>query len=213
MERFIIDDLSEVAEAMYDEIVNDDKKEEILFVGFYDDAINVIKELIMFDGVMPYSFEIHPEELDGYDKEFYVTLDENLGLWCEPAIPNGKYLYSVTDVLFIMNDCNSSILKEIDAKEEVEVTFDYYDEDDEYPECGECCGECCCHCEDDDLEESEDRTVTTRVAVDKDGNIRGFEKTWHTHEGGMRYFSSYSHYGNDQDMIKHLMENFDVKMH
>ena len=214
MKRFIIEDLFEIAEAMYNEIENNNK-EEAMFVGKYDEAVSVVKELIMLDYVIPYSVDIHPEELDGYDKEYYVTLDENLELWCEPAFPNDAYLYSATNILFVMNDCNSSILNKIDYDESVEVTFGY-EEDYLYPECGECCGECGCHeCNSEDneeLETPEENTITTRVAVDKDGNIRGFEKTWRTHEGGMKYFSSYSHYSNNQDMIKLLMENFDVKM-
>ena len=213
MKRFIIEDLFDVAEAMYDEIKNN-KKEEIMFVGKYDESSLVVKELIMYDDVMPYDIEICPEELDWYDKEYYVTLDEDMNVWCEPAWKKDQYLFTTADVLFIMNDCNSSILNAIDYKEAIEVAFDY-DEDFE-DECDECCGECCCgscNGENEELEIPKDNTVTTRVAVDKDGNIRGFEKTWHTHEGGMRYFSSYSHYSNNQEMIKHLMENFDVKMH
>ena len=200
MKRFIIEDMSDVAVAMYDEIA-DNKKEDVTFVGFYDDAIALIKELIMYEEVMPYDIEISDIEICGYEKEYYVTLDEDYNVWCQPAYSKKHtYLSSVTDVLFIMNNCNSSILNVINAEETIEVAF-YCDEECE----DECCGECCCH------SEPSDNSVTTRVAVDEDGNIRGFEKTWHTHENGMSYFSKYEHYTNDQELLRKLMDNFDIK--
>lgn len=222
MKRFIIEDLYNIAEAMYNEIV-DSHRNEVMFVGFYEDAISVIKELMMFDEVMPYSIEIEPEELDWYDKEYYVTLDNNLELWVQPAyhVDNEIYYGSETDVLFIADDCNSAILRRIKAEEVIEVTYglDGYDFEDE--ECNSCCGECSCHmehtseCEDEECDEHLspcDSSMTTRVAVDEEGRIRGFEKTWESEANGMRYFSSYTHYSNDQDMLRKLMDNFDIKI-
>ena len=142
MKRFTIEDLYDVAEEMFI-AVGINKKEEVMFVGKYDEAITVIKELIMFDEVMPYDIEICPEEIDWYEKEYYITLDANMNIWCEPAWRNDKYLWSTADVLFIMNDCNSSILHAVDSEESVEVAFND-EENDEYPECGECCGKCYC---------------------------------------------------------------------
>lgn len=222
MKRFIIEDLFDVAEAMYDEIKNN-KKEQVMFIGKYDEAILAVKELIMYDDVIPYDIEICPEEIGLYNKEYYITLDADMNVWCEPAWRKDRYLYSTTDVMFIMNDCNSSILNAIGCYEAIEVAFDYEEKLDECNcacggEChgtcsGECCDESCCHCKNNNESEvPSDHAVTTRIAVDENGNICGFEKTWNTHEGGMKYFSSYSHYSNNQDMIKYLMENFDMKL-
>ena len=217
MKKFVIDDLYEVAEAMYDEIVNNNRN-EVMFVGFYDDAIMVIKELMMFEDVFPYSIEIEPEEMDWYDKEYYVTLDDNFELWVQPAYlikeDGSVYYQSETDVLFIADDCNSAILNRIESEEVIEVTYeldeeDYEDYEDE-TECNDCCGECCCH--NDNNKELSDNSVKTRVAVDNSGRIYGFEKTWTTSKDGMNYVSSYSHYSNDQDLLRHLMNNFDIKM-
>lgn len=207
MKRFIVEDLSEVAEAMYDEIV-DNRKEEVLFVGFYDDAIEVVKELLMYEDVIPYSLEIHPEEIDGYTKEYYVSLNNDFEVWCEPAWYDKKefYLMTDTDITFIADDCNSAIIKTICTDEAVEVSFN----DDEY--CNDCCGECVCHggCNEED-ESSDDNSVTTRVAVGKDGRIHGFEKTWVTNKDGMHYYSRYEHYSDNEELLHKLMDDFDIK--
>ena len=147
---------------------------------FYDDAIEVIKELMMFDEVMPYDIEIEPEEMDWYNKEYYVTLDDNFKLWVQPAYlvkeDGSVYYQSVTDVLFIADDCNSAILNRIDSEEVLEVTYDLDEDDFEVEsECHDCCGECCCH--NDSNENTTDNSVKTRVAVDNSGRIYGFEKT------------------------------------
>ena len=119
MKRFVIEGLYDIAEAMYNEIANKGKN-EVMFVGFYEDAIEVIKELMMFDEVMPHSLEIHPVDWDWYDREYYVTLDKNLELWCEEGYnlneDNEFYYESEADVLFIADDCNSVILRKIEAE-------------------------------------------------------------------------------------------------
>ena len=183
MKKFYVEDF-DVAQAMYHEIEKENK-EEVTFVGFYEDALAVIKELLMmYDEVMPHSIEIHPEELDWYDKEYYVTLDENFELWVEPAFSkdHDRYLMGYADVLFMMGDCNSAILNEMECDLAVELVCD-----DDEEECDECCGECCCHmehtseCKDEECEAHLspcDNSVTTRVAVDEDGRIHGFERTW-----------------------------------
>jgi hypothetical protein len=208
MKKFIIEDLFDVAEAMYDEIV-ENKKEEVMFVGHYEDAIEVVKELLMYEDVVPFSIELQPDFIAGYTKEYYVSLNEDLELWCEPAWYEEKefYLMTDTDVAFIADDCNSSILKTIFTNETVEVSFN----EDEC--CDDCCGECICHCGcNEEHELQSDNSVTTRVAVDEDGNIRGFEKTWTTEEDGLYYYSQYKHYSNNEELLHKLMENFNIKI-
>ena len=122
MKRFLIDDLAEVACGMYGSIV-DDGHEEVMFVGFYDDAVEVIKNLLMFDEIMPYHIHIEPEDWDGYEKEYYVTLDNEMNVWCEKAYQeeHSRYLYGETGCLFIADDCNSVLLKDI---ENLSIDFD-----------------------------------------------------------------------------------------
>ena len=205
MKKFIIEDLSEVAESMYFDITEDIEKDynAVTFAGYYEDAIIVLKHLLMFDETIPCYVDIKDADWYGYEKEYFVTLDFDMNVWCSPAYDckNNCYLALDTDCLYIADDCNSSLLKYINCpKEEMyEVSYDLDEE---------CDGNCeCCHCSDED----DNQEIVTRVAVDEDGTIRGFEKSWSTHEDGMYYHSTYTHYSNNPDILKQMMDNFDIK--
>ena len=202
MKRFLISDLSEVACTMYNNIM-DGKFNDVMFIGYYDDAVSVIKSLLIFDESSPYHICIKSEDFDGYDKEYYVALDSELNIWCDRAysFEMNNYFYNETECLFVADDCNSAILKNIGYNKNniYEVSYDLEDE------CSGNCEDCKCSEKDDNHEE------TTRVAVDEDGKIRGFEKSWSTYEDGMYYHNTYKHYSNNTDMLKHVMENFDIK--
>lgn len=216
MKRFLISDYADVADAMFDEIIHKEN-EEVLFVGFYEDTMEVVKRLLMCEEIIPYSIELHPDFIKGYSKEYYATLNEDFELWVQPAWYEEKEFYLMTDVdiTFITSDCNSAVLKTIRTDEAVEVTFKEDDEDeidDEY--CEDCCGECCCGrvaCE-TETEESADRSVTTRVITDDNGKILGFSKTWENDEDGIHLHTYYEHYGDNEELIKNLMENFDIRI-
>lgn len=202
MKRILIEDLGEIACHMYDSIV-DDGLNDVTFVGYYEDTICLVKELLMFDDVEIHQIEVEPVERDGYDMEYYVTLDSELNVWCEKAYSfnHDRYLYNETRRLFIADDCNSAILKEIDCDKNDMYEVSYY-LDDEDPDCD---GNCvCCNSEDN-------HEVVTRVAVDDTGKLRGFEKSWSTKEGNMTYHSTYTHYSNNTELLKQLMEDFDIK--
>ena len=205
MKRFLIEDLGEVACAMYDAIV-DDGLNDVTFVGRYDDVTEIIKELLMFDDVFPYRLEIEPEGLYSYDKEYYVSLDSDLNIWCNKAydFENKCYLYDETRRLFVADDCNSIMLKEIACDEDniYEVSYDLEEE-------SECDGNCeCCSCNDGNDNNHE---VITRVTTDENGKLRGFEKSWETNEDGLHYHSTYSFYSSNEDMLKTMLENFSIK--
>lgn len=208
MKKFIINDYLNIADAMFNEIVNQGK-EEAAFVGFYEDAIEVVKGLLMQDETIPCSIELHPEFISGYDKEYYVFLNDELEVWCQPAwYEAGKfYLMTDVDITFIMGDCNSAILKTIRTEETVEVTFEV-----DVEGCEECCGECCCGntCNEEETHEITDGESVTRILVDKDGKLRGFSKTWESEEGGVHRHTSYEHYSNSEELLKRLIKEFNI---
>lgn len=204
MKRFLVDDLVEVAIAMYDSIT-DDKLNEVMFVGCYEDAVSVIKNLLIFDEITPYHICIKSEDWDGYDKEYYVTLDDKFNIWCEKAysFELNNYLYDETERLFIADDCNSIILNKIICNKDsmYEVSYNLDDE----CECGDNCE--CCQCS----EKNNNHEETTHVVIDKDGTIRGFEKSWSTHADDMDYHSTYSFFSSNEDILKNMLENFSIK--
>ena len=204
MNKFIIEDLSEVAESMYFDIVEKNFY-DTMFVGYYEDAIVLLKQLLIFDETIPYHIDIKDVNWDGYEKEYYVTLDSEMNIWCQQAYDyeRNRYFRNETCCLYVADDCNSALLKHVYcSKDEMyEVSYNL----DNECECDGKCDHCKCSEKDDNHE------IVTRVAVDEDGTIRGFEKSWSTHEDGMYYHSTYSHYSNNPDMLKHMMENFDIK--
>lgn len=202
MKKFLVNYLSDVAYAMYDSIT-DDKLRDVMFVGHYEDIIMILKELLIFDETVPYYIKMVSEDLNGYDKEYCIILDSDMNIWCEPAynIETKNYLFLFADRLFIADDCNSAILKMVECKEDdlYEVSYDL---------CDECDGNCeCCKCS----EEDDNHEVITRVAVDKDGTIRGFEKSWTTQEDGMYYHNTYTHYSNNPNILKQIIESLNIK--
>lgn len=206
MKRIIIDSMADVAKLMYENV--NKHHEDVQFVGFYEDAVDVISELVSYDDVYLYQVHIEPEEWDGYDKEYLVSLDENLCIWCEKAYryksegyEKDEYLYSEAYCTLIADDCNSALLSHIKSEVLLEVSYGIEDEN----ECDCDCEHCLCNNESGKHEEM------TRVAVDEKGNTRGFEKSWTTHEDGMYYHSTYKYYSNNPDMLKQMMDNFDIK--
>lgn len=219
MKRILIEDLGEIACHMYDSVV-DDGLNDVTFVGYYEDAVCLVKELLMFDDITPYNIELKPFESDRYDKEYYITLDKELDIWCCKAYNSEHdcYLYAETGRLFIADDCNSAILNKIGCDEDnmYEVSYDLDDDG--------CDGDCanCKYAENPDLEKPDDEIgrllkgndtheVITRVATDENGKLRGFEKSWETNEDGLHYHSTYSFFSSNENMLKNMMENFEVK--
>lgn len=209
MDRILIENMSDVAEIMRGKILDD--YEDVEFIGKYEDCSWLIKELLSLFDASAYQIFIQPPDWDGYDKEYLVTLDEDMNVWCEKAYQEEyeRYLHMYADCAFVADDCNSALLKNVECDEIYEVSYDL---DDEFVDEG-CDGDCE-HCglrEAESDNNNDDHYEVTRVAVDDEGIIRGFEKSWTTHEGDMTYRSTYTHYSNDEGLIKRLMENFDIK--
>lgn len=198
MKRFKIEDLFEVADAMYSGIV-DNGLDDVVFVGHYGDVIWILKHLISFDETIPCHIDIEDIGLGGYDKEYYITLDADMQVWCEQAYDyeNDCYLYSETERLYIADDCNSKLLGFIETREDeiYEVTYGL---DNNEPE--------------KDCPEKDSHGVLTRVATDKNGRLKGFEKIWDTFdEDGLNYHSTYSFFSSNEDMLKNMLNNFGIK--
>lgn len=206
MERLIIDDLYDIAQSMYIDVV-ENKKVGVTFTGLYEEALEIVKYLLGMEDVFPYSVKLLPPESNGYEREYFVSLEEDLEVYCEPAWDeeSKQYLYIDGDVAYTMNNCNSDILKAMKFVKEYEVSFD----DDE------CCGECCCghSCKNEEaILNDPNRSETVRVAVDDNGHIHGFEKSWIVDRDGMHYHHTISHYSNDETKLCEIMNKLGIKM-
>ena len=196
MKRFKIDGLYEVAEAMYSDIV-DNGLEEVEFIGCYYDISIVLKNLLMFDETFPYFINIVDPKYDDYEKEYSIILDSDMNIWCEKAYMDNEYLYVVSEKVYVADDCNQELLESIETCEDrvYEVTYGLEPEKESEKVC---LGK-------------DSHGVLTRVATDKDGKLRGFEKSWDTFEDGLNYHSTYSFFSSNEDMLKDMLNNFDIK--
>lgn len=202
MKKIKIEAMDEIAEIMHGKIL--DGYNEVEFIGKYEDCTWLIKELLSIFDVRAYQINIQPEEWDGYGREYLVTLDDEMNVWCEKAYQEEyeRYIYMPANCAFVADDCNSAVLEKIECDEIYEVGYDL---DDEFV-CNGNCEHCGLH-----EEESDRHEVVTRVATDDTGKLRGFEKSWSTKEDGITYHSTYSFYSTNQDMLKNMLRNFKIK--
>lgn len=201
MKKIIIENILDIADFMYDKVA--EKRGDVTFIELYNDASEVIKSLLMSYGdVRPYHITLEPEDWDGYDKEYLVTLDNEMNIWCEKAysMENKTYLYMESACVLVADDCNSAILKDIEYDEIYEVSYDL-DEDLED------------NSEDDEelLIKNENEGAT--ISRTKDGRVAGFSKTWsNTDEDGVSYYSSFSHYSDNEELVKKLAKEFGIRI-
>lgn len=183
MDRIVIENLEELGELMMDDINNGATC--VSFVGLYDDATEVIKTLLCYDITNAYHIEIEPEDWDGYNKEWLVTLDSDYNVWCEKLCRESGYITFEGNVAYIADDCNSICLKKADCEVMYEVG---YDDEEEYG------AEC------------------STVVKTEDGKILGFTKSWACEENGIQYYHTMSHYSSDEAFVKNIADKFNIKL-
>lgn len=194
----------------------------------YDIAKDIIEALIRYGINIDLGIEINTPDWDGYDKEFGIYLSQD-GCGCEKIWHsnlkcNGKYLNSAPNVAFVHEDCNSTMLCYIGDGFKYEFGFDE-DADciGEYDDCNKIdCEEC--ELKSDCLDEIKDEEMESAKLFDetkyeainisrlKDGTPTGFTMSWSDVNDEMNYYSSYSHYSNDVDMLRKIAIQFGVKL-
>lgn len=192
MEKILIEDMIDICNIMYDKIENG--YESVCFVGKFDDAKVLIKELLLANDEAFITLA-NIESNCFYSKEYIISLDNEMNIWCEKAYDEDDkcYIWIGDNCVLVADDCNSAMLKSIDSKEVYEVGYDLEND-------------CECNCC-----KAENSEIITRVATDDSGKLRGFEKTWETKDGNMNYRTTYSFYSNNESMLKDMLDNFDIK--
>lgn len=105
-------------------------------IAKYEDAIDLTKEILCSEETTIECITVEPPEHDGYDKEFFVTLDKNMKLWVEKAWHEANkyldagYLMTDADTIYILDYCSSKILDRLDQGHCVAVSID--DDDDDF---------------------------------------------------------------------------------
>lgn len=168
MKRIVFNDHSTLAAVMLESA----KHGKTVYAAlFYDDAVALMREFMKIPSINCGGIDISPYDYNGYDMEYYVSIDSDFLLNVEEAYGEankyhgGGYKLYDADEVYVDGKASSAIIAFIDESKCFEISFSYdEDDDDEYfdehigsieLDLDEDEEEGCCHCdEDDDDDES-----------------------------------------------------------
>lgn len=104
----------------YDRVKSNDEYNSVDIVAKYEDAKEIIRELIGMGYGIAFINELASPEWDGYDDAFVVSLLDD-EIWCEPVKRKDGYIFVEADVVYIFDDCNSKIIPKIESDEVYEI--------------------------------------------------------------------------------------------
>lgn len=210
MKRIIFENVHELSAEMLHDALN--FSDCVSAVCHYELATTLLSELIQSE-VQIGQIDL-TNEWTGYDKEYFVYIVDGC-VSCEPAFRSvndgghNKYLEMAADIMYVHQDCNSKILKYIDCDKIFEFAVEELDGIDEDEMC--CSG--CADCEDTDDEITTHHSNSVTVSRDKFGTPTGFTKSWFRDNGdGVSQYSSYSYYCNNEDMLRSLAKDLNIKL-
>lgn len=171
------EDFACVVSDAYDKVKSDDEYNSVDVVAKYEDAKEIIRELIGIGYGIAFIDKFVNPEWDSYDDAFVISLLDD-EIWCEPVKRKDSYIFVEANVVYIFDDCNSKIIPKIESDEVYEVEID-----NEYDDCNGDCENCNCHNE-----------TYLHTSEDEDGNVHGFTAS---KSDGDSYMS-YSYYSSDE---------------
>lgn len=113
---------------VYDRVKSDDEYNSVDVVAKYEDAKEIIRELVGIGYGIAFIDGFGDSEWDGYDDAFVVSLLDD-EIWCEPVKRKDGYIFVEADVVYIFDDCNSKIVPKIESDEVYEVEIGDFDYD------------------------------------------------------------------------------------
>lgn len=135
---------AEYIEDVYTDI--DDIDSDVVVLGRFNDIRMIASELCM------YGYTLHSVSgLVDTEKDEFVLAILHHEIWIEPAKFQNKYKRIESDIVYVLSDCNSSLLKRIDLQSDTyEVMITHNDE---------CDGDCE-HCFSHDLDDTDDESYS-----------------------------------------------------
>lgn len=169
-------------------------------VCFYEDAKQIIRELILTGACTVGNIELYEPEWDGYEDEYYLSVskfDDEWQIWCQPAfdVDKGIYLYGEADICYILDNCNSRILHQLKSHIVYETHVDEMNEEYEDDIC--MCPECCAEREADKV-----KKTISHSDVKMDDDMKGFIISSSDDYG----YSSFSFHSTDESLVKEMMK-------
>ena len=165
--------IEEFVDCLVNEVENDEDK-FVTVIAKFDEAKEILKELMTYDDVNFESLQIESPIMDNYFDEFVLSLwmnDGVLEIGCEKLKnEDGEYTNPCGDEVFLFDDCSSKIIPLCDGSELYFVNID------DKCDCDEECGcECFCDCHKEDKELS---TTSSYTINGKPVNKEQFDKKY-----------------------------------
>lgn len=158
---------------VYDRVKSDDEYNSVDVVAKYEDAKEIIRELVGIGYGIAFINELADPEWDGYDDAFVVSLLDD-EIWCEPVKRKDGYIFVEADVVYIFDNCNSKIIPKIESDEVYEVGIGDFDYD---------CENCNCH---DETTSSSTSYKVNGKPVDKEPYEKAIEDIEEKYLDGIR---------------------------
>lgn len=166
---------------------------DVNIVGYYDIIIDILNELLLYDSFDLYQCVLMHPDLDEYEGEYILTIDEDGDIWVEPAMVDNEYkLVNEDGITFVFEDVNSRFWTTNDNTELVEI--DYLEEDDDELDCDGDCENCSRH---DGYE--------TELSHDSKGELHGYTRSKYSEDGS--YFSE-AFYSSDTNLVKNMLKSY-----
>ena len=188
----------EYIEEFVDYVIEEVEKDEDAFITViakFDEAKEILKNVMTYDDVNFESLQIESPIMDNYCSEFVISLwmnDGVLEIGCEKLKNDeGCYTNPCGDIIFLFSNCSSKI---IPLCEGFDLYFVNFDEECDYNE--ECNGCCLCDC----------RNNIEFFKTD-DNELCGFTASKSMDNG----YHSYSFYTNDilsESDIREILKKF-----
>ena len=128
------------------EEVENDEDAFVTVIAKFDEAKEILKNIIAYEDVNFESLQIESPIMDNYCDEFVISLwmnDGVLEIGCEKLKnKEGHYTNPGADVVYLFSDCSSKIIPLCEGSDLYFINVE--DEDDCDEECNECCS-CGCH--------------------------------------------------------------------
>ena len=178
IKKLHFDDFEDFACAVadtYDEVKYDDECNSVDIIAKYDDAKEIICELIAIGYGIAFIDEFGDTECNAYDDAFVISLLED-EIWCEPIKRENEYLLVETEVAYILDNCSSKIISNIESDVVYEVEVGNGDND---------CDECECTCKKDEKPNptvSTSSTKSTYKINNKEVSKEEFDKKYNEFE-------------------------------
>lgn len=141
MERLVFEDyelfVQDEIVIKYLEIKEKDKNTSISFIAKYNEARQLIAELIRF-GYDVHSINLNESLDNGYDSEYAIALsnlfDNGDEIWCQPMLTENGYVKEEGEVIYIFDNCSSKVIGHCRSNEIYEVHVGEDDDESFYPD-------------------------------------------------------------------------------